>query len=433
MNRDVFANFYKKSQFLGQDSLQPILKKLQKTVQKLLLDECDPRTVSPLLIQTACFELSYLLIRHRLWHHASLLSELAIDFLNSEISLPRALSTQIVESALDILHSYTPRESDWQAEDFEEEFLEHLVVSALLSHDESALSIDLGFGQNLLALLKSALEIGTRSEEHPDVFQFAPEVAERLHRIMQRLFREIDEAPWAMDIFRLKNLLQRDPTHSRSVLQRPRLERLLDVLSDCWPNGATAETLQLRYPSEFAEADIRILLRSGLLYEEPQRKPKAPLLRLSAKGYEMSSLRFAFQNWDRLGADLHLDALPSVYQATILQLVTQKAKDKLEGLLATEGKFLSPAALSIVADHMSKAQDTSSLLDIFENLLHNQAHAWLRREICRALPLEDGRTLPLLDTLVHEDPSPMVRSAARAALQRQKKRTPVPTRSDTLD
>lgn len=431
MNRDAFANFLKKSEFLAQEGLQPILKKLQKTMQKLLLDECDPRAASPQLIHTACFELSFLLIRHRRWHHASLLSELAIDFMNSEFFLPRALSTQIVESALDVLHSYTPREKDWQVDDYEEEFLEHLVVSALLSHDEGALSIDLGFGQNLLALLKNSLELSIR-DENPDVFQFAPELAERLHRIMQRLFAEIEAEPWSMDIYRLKNLLQRDPTNSLSVLQLPRLEHLLNLLSAAWPEGATTEALSKQFPSEFADSDIRLLIRSGLLYEEPQRRPKAPLLRLSAKGYEMSSLRFAFQNWEKLGSDLHLDSLPSVYQATILQLITQKAKDRLGDLLAKEGQFLSPAALRIVAEHLSKGQDSSSLLDIFENLLHNRAHAWLRREICLALPLEDGRTLPLLDSLVQDDPSPMVRSAARAALQRQKKRMPVQTESKDI-
>ncbi|MBC7662117.1 MAG: hypothetical protein H7249_20670 [Chitinophagaceae bacterium] len=419
---DILNSFTRKSQALNQESLQPIVKKLQNSIYSMLLQETDPRSLSPALVRSACFDLSYLLIRHRQWHHAALLPELAIDFLNSEYHIPGSLSAQMVESALDVLHSYTPRELDWSADDYEEQFLEHLIVCSLISLDEESLAIDLGFGQNVLTLLKNALNVG--SDE--DVFQFAPELTQQLNKIMERIFAELDESPANMDLYRLKNVLQRDPSTSKNKLNRDYLISLSTMLTACFPDGKSAKDLEAFATSELFGADLRLLSRNGLIYEEPQaRRSQGPLFRLSNKGYELTCMQFAFSRWQELGESLHLQDLPSPYQATSLQILAKESSPQLQNLIEKEGQYLSPVALRFVIDHMKRHGGEKSLLEIFLKLLHNQAHAWIRVEICQALPLPNGDCLAgaLLDSLLNEDPSPMVRSAARAALQRQRRQS----------
>lgn len=417
---DILSSFTRKSQALNQENLEPIVKKLQSSIYSMLLRESDPRAVSPALVRSACFDLSYLLVRHRQWHHAELLPELAIDFLNSEYAIAGSISAQIVESALDILHSYTPRELDWSAEQYEEEFLEHLIICSLISADEDSLEIDLGFGRNVLNLLKSALAL----DDAGNVFQFAPEVTQQLHKIMRRIFSELEESPANMDLYRLKNMLQRDASTNKNKLKKDYLVYLNQLLTACWPKGKTAKELEAIAEAELFSADLRLLQRNGLIYEEPgARKNQAALFRLSNKGYELTCMQFAFSRWSELGTELHLSQLPSAYQSTVLQILAKESALQLQSLIEKEGQFLSPNALRFVIEHLKRSEDEKVLLDIFTNLLHNRAHAWIRVEICQALPLPSGEHLagPMLDQLLNEDPSPMVRSAARAAVQRQRR------------
>ncbi|MBC7530156.1 MAG: hypothetical protein H7318_01170 [Oligoflexus sp.] len=418
---DILTSFTRKSQALNQESLQPIVKKLQSSIYSILLQETDPRTVSPALVRSAAFDLSYLLIRHRQWHHASLLPELAIDYLNSEYFIPHTLSAQLVETALDVLHSYTPRELDWSSADYEEEFLEHLIICSLISLDEDSLEIDLGFGRNVLNLLKSALAL---ENESPDVFQFAPEITQHLNAIMQRIFGELEESPANMDQYRMKNVLQRDISTTKNKLKTSYLVYLGKILTACWPEGKTAAELEQLGEGELFSADLRLLARNGLIYEEPgARRNQSSVYRLSNKGYELTCMQFAFSRWQDLGGELHLAQLPSPYQATVLQILAKESAPRLQALIEKEGQHLSPVALRFVIEHLKRHEGEKGLLEIFSNLLHNQAHAWIRVEICQALPLSNGESLAaaILDQLLNEDPSPMVRSAARAALQRQRR------------
>lgn len=413
------SDYSRKSVLLNAEAISPIVKKLQKVLSFKLTEQIPPRMLPPALLRSLVFDLSYLLIRHRPWHQAELLSELAIDFLQSEYFIPSEAATQTVEAALDVLHSYTPKELSWSEADYEREFLEHLILTSLISRDEDELACDLGFGRNVLSLIKNALEL----ESGPGVFHFAPEITQKLSEIMQTIFDLIEESKTNMDLFRLKNFLQRDESTPKDKLTLPYLGRLNRILAACWPDGKTEKELQALEEDESFSSHLRLLLRNGLIYEEPRGRRQSSLFRLSSKGYELTCLQFAFSHWKDLGHELHLDKLPSIYQSTVLQILAKESQTRLESLLEAEGKHLSPVALRFVIEHMKQEGHEQGLLEIFSNLLHNRAHAWIRVEVCRALPLSNGETLPgeLLDSLLNEDPSPMVRSAARASLQRSRR------------
>jgi hypothetical protein len=421
---DTLTSYSRKAEALRTETLKPIVRKLQKTIHSCILQNSEPRLVPPGLIRAAAFELSYILVRHRPWHHAALLSELAIDFLSSEYMVAAGPAAQIVESALDILHSYTPRELDWSSEDYEREFLEHLIICSLIARDEEALAIDIGFGRNVLSLLKSAVDL----ESAPDVFNFASELTQGTFAIMQSIFSEVDESPSRMDLYRLKNLLQRDDATPKNRLKKDYLQTLNKILAACWPEGKTEKQLKDLIQDDRFGSDLRLLMRNGLLYEEPRTLRQAPLFRLSHKGYELTCMHFAFTHWHEVGNRLHLQDMPSAYQSTVLQILAKESVPQLQNLLQTEGQFLSPIALRFVIDHMKQSEDEQGLLEIFSNLLHNRVHAWIRVEICQALPLPSGQTLsaPEFDSLLNDDASPMVRSAARAAVQRARRKPSAP-------
>lgn len=421
---DILASYSRRAEIMQADNLRPIVKKLQKLIHSKILESAEPRAVPAALARSAAFDLSYILVRHRPWHHAELLAELAIDYLSSEYLISGSTATQIVESALDLMHSYTTKEAEWSVQELEQEFLEHLLICSLSSQDEEALAIDLGFGRNVLDFLKSALDL----ESGSGVFHFASELTQNLSDIMQRVFNEIEASPASMDLYRLKNLLQRDVSTPKSKLKKDYLLNLNTILTSCGSEGRSEKHLRLLIEGEQFSTDLRLLIRSGLIYEEARSKRQGPLYRLSHKGHELTCMQFAFSHWQDVGKKLHLQDMPSAYQSTVLQLLVKKSTEQLLKLIATEGQYLSPLALRFLIDHLKQAADEKGLLEIFTNLLHNRAHAWIRVEICQALPLPSGQTLdgPDLDALINDDPSPMVRSAAKAALQRTRRMAQLP-------
>ncbi|WP_176736470.1 HEAT repeat domain-containing protein [Oligoflexus tunisiensis] len=415
---DFVRSAHRKASYLDQQGLGSLLLKLQTRIHGFLMQEHDLRLFSPALSRSLTFDLTYLLIRQRAWHNAPILSELSIDFLCSEFQIPRHLGTQLVENSLDLLHSYTPIEIDWTAEKYEEEFLEHLFVCSTLATNDEELADDIGFGRNLIELLRTAVRLD-QDAETAGLFQFAPELASKLYRIMSRIFIEQEACPWILDLYRLKNILQREPYTKKKTLTPEYLNRLFNILLCCNWQGNDAKTIAGSGIGEHLSSDLGTLSRCGLVYEESRRRPLPSLIRLSAKGLELTRAAFAFAAC----AVRHpaLKGLPAIYQAAVLErLLSHPSEDRMTWM-KNQTPLLTPEALRLLIEILKQQQKDETLLEVFENLLHNHAHAWIRAEICEALPLADKPDVSqnLLRPLASQDPSPMVRQAARAALKRQ--------------
>ena len=424
---DISAAFHKKSRFLEQLRPDSLVIKLQEQIQRNLLGECDVRIFSPGMIRATTFDLSYTLLRHRAWHNAPLLSEFAIDYLNSEYLLPRAVATMIVESALDLLHSYTPAELDWDANDYEKEFLEHLFVCSVIASEDAELAADIGFGRNVIELLKSAMNLGQSCEE---LFQFAPDLALRLHDLIQGILAAQAQEPWTIDLYKLKNWLQRDPYIKKSSLSAEYLAACLRILLACGPGGASLPSLEHKLKIESLRTFITVLQRIGLVYEELQSAGKPALYRLSHLGFELTASKFIYDLVQDRGFDIELKPLPAAYQANLLQGIWQHSPEEFTKTIMQQSKALSPDAVKMVIEYWKKQRRDETLLELFENMLHNRVHAWLRVQICHALPLQQkpDESKVLLESLAEHDHSPMVRNAARMAMKRQP-RLDEPTRA----
>jgi hypothetical protein len=418
MTMDFVRSAQRKASYLDQQGLGPLLLKLQTRIHGFLMQEQDLRLVSPALARALTFDLTYLLMRHRAWHNAPILSELSIDFLCSEFQIPRQLGTQLVENSLDLLHSYTPIELDWNAEKYEEEFLEHLFICSTLATNDEALADDIGFGRNLIELLRTAVRLD-QDADTAGLFQFAPELAGKIYRIMNRIFTEQEACPWILDLYRLKNILQREPYTKKKTLTPEYLNRLFNILLCCNWQGNDAKTIAASGIGEHLSSDLGTLSRCGLVYEESRRRPLPNLIRLSAKGLELTGAAFSMAACAVQHPELK--GLPAIYQAAVLERLLSNPSEGRMTWMKNQTPLLAPESLRLLIEILKQQQKDETLLEVFENLLHNHAHAWIRAEICEALPLADKPDVSqnLLRPLASQDPSPMVRQAARAALKRQ--------------
>ena len=412
--------FQKKTQFLRELDQENLLQKILMDIQGILLHEGESRALSPAALRALLIDLSYLLFRHRSWLGAPLLAEVAIDFLNSEYLIPRVLCEHLVEHCLELMLPSFDVDADWDALHYDDEFLEHLFICSILAKSESELAIDLGVGRNMLELLNTAVRMSPE-DANDDVFHFAPDLVRRLHEIIQRILAEHHEKPWILSQYQLKNGLQRDPHFSRSMLARPHLDKLLELLLAIGPEGCPRSELSTRLPEHGDLAQLAPLLNAGLVYEVPSSgKGRSPVLCLSRSGIECTSARFAFESLRATSSLPKLSGLSAPYQAALIQAVGGDRPEDFPSWIRSQAQDLCPEALRLAIEFWKKQKNDESLLELFKNLLHNQAHAWIRAEICHALPLASLREAcyQLLEVLAETDPSPMVRQAAKAARTR---------------
>ncbi len=426
---DPFQYFFKKSQYLRQAHREQTLLDLKTLIEQLVMRDMDARILSPALLRALILDLSYVLLRHRTWLHAPLLSEVVIDFLNSEHLIPRSLAAEVVEACLDLLHSPINPAADWDADTYDNEFLEHIFICSILAKSELDLILDIGFGRNMLEVLDASVRFDPGQDD--DVFQFAPDLVQRMHQIIQRVLSEHQEAPWILARYQLKNRLQRDPILPKHQLLPEFLDTLLELLLTIGTLGASEEKLQKSFPKEDLEVWLQILLRSELIYLDGHVKAKVPHYALSRSGSECSSARFAFERLQK-GLDLKaLAPMSASYQAALLQALAATHPTALDTLPNAEIATLKPEAFRILIDLWKKQKSDESLLEFFQQFLHNQPHAWIRAEICQAFPLARQAigSQQLLESLAFSDPSPMVRQEARKALSR----TPLESRRESDD
>ncbi|MCX6128442.1 MAG: hypothetical protein NTX25_05175 [Proteobacteria bacterium] len=413
---DTVDSYQCKTSYLKQQNLGSLLFEIQTRIHAMLIQENDLRLFSPAMIRSLTFDLSYVLLRHRAWHNAPILAELTIDFLNSEFLVPRALCGQLVENSLDLLHNYTPVEADWTSEQYESEFLEHLLICGAIAEGDSQLADDIGFGRNLSELLRAAMRLDQDSGEG-SLFQFAAELVNKLHEILTRILSQQKDCPWILDIYHLKNILQRDPHTRKNDLDLDSLKRLFSILIECSWKGASLKDLSKKSNAAELSADLEILLKHGLIYLEPKGRQRSPFYCLSAVGFQLTEAAFSF-NSSRTEIKSLLQ-LPAAYQTAYFNRhLDSLPEEHIESIQSLAGS-LAPESLRIFIEYLLEKQKIATLVELFKNLLHSRAHAWIRVEICQALPLMNQMEIAkdLLQSLASEDLSPMVRKAARLALQ----------------
>jgi hypothetical protein len=318
------------------------------------------------------------------------------------------------------LHNRVSSESNWSPETYDDEFLEHLFICSILAKSQSDLMLDIGFGRNMLELIEAALRFDSEREQE-DVFQFAPFLVQRLHLIIHRVMTEHQESPWILARYHLKNKLQRDPLLPKHQLTPEFLDKLLEVLLEIGPAGCREERLRKKFPPSSLETWLQVLQRCELIYPEgPAKKGGLLSYALSRSGSECSSVRFAFDHIQKgLKGDIW-SSLSASYQAALIQAMAIHQPETLPLLPWGQLETLKPEALRLLIEIWKKQKSDETLLEFFQNLLHNQPHAWIRAEICLALPLarQTSGSRQILENLAQHDPSPMVRHEAREALSR---------------
>ena len=96
------------------------------------------------------------MLKYKKWSISECLSEVTIDFLNSEYRIPRKIATELVERCLDIVQGTQAIAQFASPEEVDHDFLLNLFVETTIAKDESKLEINLGFGRNIIEIIENA-------------------------------------------------------------------------------------------------------------------------------------------------------------------------------------------------------------------------------------------------------------------------------------
>ncbi|SMF14155.1 HEAT repeat domain-containing protein [Pseudobacteriovorax antillogorgiicola] len=406
----MLQEFVFKAEFLRTHKYQDLIEKISHRVRFKLTQEKAPKFPQG-LIKTIQLDLSYIFFRHQAWIHAPVLAELSIDYLHSEFHLSRQVATDVVESALDLLHSYIPTEPGWSARDYDYEFLFQMFISSASSDNQSQLVTEIGFGTNVIELLFAAAKLNDSRLE--DTVVFAPELTETLHRIMDEISKEIAETPWVIDLYKLKSLIEAVELHGKHLLTRAYLELCFEVMIAIGWSGTTFDELTKDHNQAQIKKVLDQLISAEVVYVQGARKRIT--YHLGILGLDLIAERAACQMQDFQWSDLF--NLPGPVQ---VKLLDRSNIDIAHGapILARQLDHLDPKAVYSLFSRLSH-ENPGSIADVLSVLPHRRLSSWVKSELCRALSMFGSSKAieDYLESLIKGDPSIKVRERARSSLK----------------
>lgn len=388
--------------------------KYQDLIQKLILVAGDSIVKSSPEIRSGIrkaleLDLAYIFFRHQAWVHAPVLTELSIDYINSEFAIPRNDATVIVESCVELLHNYIPIEKGWTAIEYDEEFLFQLFISSASSDGESELKADIGFGDNVLKLLYSAASLDNNSQ----VNIFAPELTQSLYQMMSDISQEMADTPWIIDLYKLKKIVESRDLHSKHRLTKQDLENSFQIINKIAWLGASFQELQ----SSFKEIKLKRILDQliGAEVVYIQGTGRRIKYHLSHIGIDLISQKAA-DSFSTIKIEDILKA-PGPVQIKLLQRPMAELEADI-GELSKNASRLDPKALAQLLSRVSK--ENSGTIDlVLRQLPIAKLNSWAKCELCKALAALPGSVAAesLLESFLRNDASAKVREKARSSLQ----------------
>ncbi len=372
--------FSAKEKYVNSYSNQ-ITAKLYSAIEEVIANSSDSSLLGRGLQRCLQLELSYIMLKYKKWSISECLSEVTIDFLNSEYRVPRKTSTELVELCLDIVQGTQSIAHFESPEQVDHDFLLNLFVETTIAKDESKLEINLGFGRNLIEIIENAT-IGV--DETDRDFEYSSNIKSIMTDIIQDIIEKIQLKPWIIDLYRLRNILFTEANMEASSLSDEAIENYFNILNFISFSGITRKSLSKLFKCEESQnKSISALVKAKLVYIEPKSKSENDLIHLSQRGIETTAEYFANGFKKANATDFSsLTKLPSQFQEATLSSISSSFIEQQLKLLEDHGTQLSPKALSTLAKNLKNNVEDDKIIDLLWDIYHYENSTFfIRSEI----------------------------------------------------
>ena len=392
---------------------------LGKVLDHQLMQKGLMRSTPMGLIRALKVDLVYLFIKHRCHLNSSIFFDLAVDFLQTEYQLANSICEQILANAIVTAQPKAHTLNASELDRMDEDFTTKLFTLCLMAKDDHSLRMEVGFGDNVIKLLRQALEF---DDSNSEIKVFSSDLLRQFVTVIETIQDEMTAHPQITSLYKLKLVLNSNIYHQEDTFKLQQLDASLKALLMIGPTGIKKKALKKLYAEQGLAKHLsfdRLLRRtdqSGLTYEQTVNRqtliyPSYQALKLIASDLAVDFIKHSKKDLSGICK------LPDIVQGEILKTVSFSETDTLR-FLYKNGASLSPTAVSVIANQLLFGNYANKVVDVLLNLLHNKENLWMRAEICRLLSKVDKTAIVVkaMEGLAQKDPSPKVRQLAREYL-----------------
>ena len=371
-----------------------------------------PRAAWRLLV----FDLSYLFQRYPNFLKSPFFFELSVSFFQTEYGFPFSMAEDLMSAFLHRWFQEADGEPIIMDPSLDQTLMEQLLITALQADKDENLALELGFGTELMQLIKASFELFETPSESlaPSAFVFAPKRTADMLNALRGIVPQWQNCPWSLDLLRLHSLLwPRQPAanpHDKNL----DLPVAMALITSCARQPQTQAQLESRFSADRVAALLPLILEAKLLFAWVGPKHKRPSYELSELGFAMTQVFFSYQYWQQNPHTIQLRKVPGPYHKALLRLVYERDPNLWEETIHRDAMHMSPLACEENFLTYQNHKELESVLEFFKNLLHNRPHAWVRAAVCRVIPIDEGHEdVEALFGLLLNDDSMSIRETAR--------------------
>ena len=189
--------FSAKEKYINSAS-KPLVERINEMTEQVFNNSADSSIMGRGLLRCIQIEICYLMTRYKRWSSSECFSETSIDFFNSEYRIPRKISTEIVEGALDIVSESETIAHFKSPEEVDKDFLLNLFIETTIAKNDEGLEMSLGFGKNIISIIENAT-VGL--DDQDSNFEYTSNIKSIMSGIIQEVIEKIQLKPWIIDLY----------------------------------------------------------------------------------------------------------------------------------------------------------------------------------------------------------------------------------------
>lgn len=409
-----------KRRYLVRSPFNDLIRQLDVEVRKFFKD----KNVPPALIETLSLSINYCFIKHMKWRFLPLFQEIVVDFLVQEFFVTHEDSQKIIENILAKM-PLLPNEASLKLE--AADFLKFVFIQCLGSEGDNAVLYELGLGINIIKRIRSAADVIDATVTEKDAVgnhaRFLPDIELQFVKMMLDFAEEQNDLPHAVDVYRLKFLLE-NFDQSMDLQRTTELFRILmDVatIAEVSKEWLLAELTRFKsngYGSFEPATLFNFMVEHNLIYAVlNSANNKRSRWRLSGEGQRLVAAAFADEYSGSFPFDVKsVLSLDAYCQREVIRRLPFQA---VKVLINSHVDKLCSQGLAVALERISKIEEEQELFDeVTIQILGKSGTPWQKTAVCRVLNgLElNERIRLILEKVAKSDLSFAVRSAASAPL-----------------
>lgn len=279
--------------------------------------------ISEGILRCAIEKIFYILLRHRHWVHCQILKDASLDFLISQLNIPRDSCEQLLDVSFSYAQEFFQDYSQICCDD--KDFLRYIFIECTLHKSEHDLIRSLGIGRSLIDKIRQAIDIASAIQlaEATAPLQFLPKLDFLVAELLLEFEAECSSSSKKIVFYRLKYHLIREKIFLVFYSDEVFVDALANILIDLGSKGSfsqrffnrKAKKMVTDYGKLTKRNLLEDLIKAGIFYYATGQSGHSSKLELTVFSKKVVASSVIYSLFDKKDADiLSLSNIDDVFQ-----------------------------------------------------------------------------------------------------------------------